>query len=410
MNAAMLAAAKLNNPRRNQYGKYSLVRNGKDTSSFVNKTNNSSQNESPTSSDSKLNGQQRAKSAIWSHLPALNQKARDELAKLKQEEKLKQIEENKTKQEDKKKIEASNSADEDQAIPITSFSNMSTGSSSSSSDDESTDKKKQKIQEPADNTKATKSSSSSLPPLKRIDQDDEDDEDEKPSTTNTASLMVKIKALKQQQELNKSKKTPIIKTSQMGEESKSLIKSSFIGPKLPDSSAAKSKTQALASVKQDSNDKKEENSDEKSPTQETSPSTSDEKAKSSQEEPVSTKTSLIDRNKLNYTKDELAKYDHWFKMSKMYAAANVAASADTGTTPTAENVTTSSTYTQQLVLGSHVDINGSLSANNINNGPETTVIGPTQPNEGILASNTTNPAMDAVQDYQQQALNCKFKN
>ena len=388
--------------------KYSLVRNNNNNSTTRPVTSSSLSGCSPGLS-------QRAKSAIWSHLPQslptapppppppsntatpessssassvcsssvtadLNRKARDELAKRKLEAKQRQ-QQSEQKQKVADEVSSSGAAATPsvsvvgEAIPITCFSNATSSSSSESSEeDEKKSSKATTAGRKTDTNTTTNEAGTNKSAAVLIEDETDEDEEATYSASDKKSVFVKIKELKEQkkrhEEQQATKKRPIIKSGQVEESTTMLIGgssgklvSSFIGPKLPGYTKVSVSTSSNIVLGDSIKPAKEELLAESEVRVEMKPISvmqagigKDEtaKAKALQDEHVvsvepivaydkqheatsatasTTATSvkeggLIDRNKLNYSKDELAKYDHLFRMSQMYAAVKSSVSSN----------------------------------------------------------------------------------
>jgi hypothetical protein len=359
----------------------------------------------------------------------LNRKAREELARLKQqakriaEEQQRELEDTAQAKSGKANSESATSTTTttvnkptDMAIPITSFANETSSESSDSSDEEKASKKP--TANPLSSYKTTVGGEErSAVALKKI-QSDVDDENERTNESedsgdsdsgfdhqhgagksgeekkpNAAVLLNKIKALKQQQLMQQqakslaSKKRPIIKSSHLGDAESSgvVVKPSFIGPKLPRLAAVTAKsvkselTGSLVTgeaskedsvMKDNASDSKSEQNDDNTVKDENKSTdasmlvaeksescgetvTEVKKESDASSASTTTTTSLIDRTKLNYSKDELAKYDHLFRKSQMYAAAVTTSSSSAAASPSELTATSPTSVVHAAASATH---------------------------------------------------------
>jgi hypothetical protein len=369
----------------------------------------------------------RAKSAILSHLN-LNTKAREELEKIKMKAKLEKKEEREEKSASKNNNSDQNSKspiqneaynnnqskdqeqDKEKVIPITSFANET--SESSDDDDEASEKKIRIV--------------SKKQKMDDRDEEDEDEEDEQPTRINLSNILQaknKIKQIKSNSSLRKNKKAPIIKSSQHLNNANNDIaphqsassgapKSSFIGPKLPFLNENKKvvKIEAVKNENGEELDKKEADSE---AVEDVKLEGGDEEENQQQHQPKS----LIDRNKLNYSKDELAKYDHLFKMSQLYAKYNHVSESYKNESENSFG-TTPSTNNNNLILDENVQnstacvVNNNVVAASISQAATTTTTTVQSPimigGQSVTGLQVQTPGVSINGQAYQQQLNCNF--
>ncbi|RNA28271.1 hypothetical protein BpHYR1_024686 [Brachionus plicatilis] len=203
---------------------------------------------------------QKVKSVILSHLN-LNSKAKEDLVKRKLMAKMEKEKAEKAEKE-QKLAQSDEKVDDATVIPITSYQNQS----DSEEDDEDEEKKR-------------------LVAVKKQKMDTKsDDEEQKEKTKTMINVLTKINRKKSLSAANETKKAPILKAGQLCKNKiEEVAVNKFIGPKLP------------YYTKQSGEQKDERESD---------------KSESEQQQSI------------NFSQDDLAKYDDLFKRSQMYAKYN----------------------------------------------------------------------------------------
>lgn len=340
-----------NNNANNSNGTFNSSSTG---NSLINLTSSKSGNAQLSTSKNNNN-----KSAILSHLN-LNNKAKEELEKRKQ--KAKEVKEREaalisSNGNDEKEEPAKTVADNTPAIPITSYTSYDNEEDDDDDDEEEENEPKrddldlESTNQAPELTKLTKlsnglASDMKLKAAKQLvkancfnELDDDDDEDElneaeakkqqaKKTTAKPVTKVIKAPPVKKQ---------PILKAGQTQKE-RDEIKLSFIGPKLPykqlSSTTNLESADTAKLVEFDSKQQKfyltttskAQNNEEKSA----------ETTESAQASSSSSSTEPTNEAPINYSKDELAKYEDLLKMSQLYAKYNQVGVVNVGPTGLAE--------------------------------------------------------------------------